>query len=113
MLLSNLDIKRLERKGHRRDSFVRFDAEGYAMLRNRQGCCVFYDAVEQRCNVYSFRPLGCRIYPVMHDEDRGIVIDEICRAQADMSEAEKAKRGKRVLRLLKKIDEEAAKRAVK
>ena len=110
MLLSEEDIARLEKKGYSKDSFVRFDQEGYALLRNRQGCCVFYNNAEQRCDVYAFRPAGCRVYPVLHDEEKGIVVDSICHAQTTVTEEEKAKRGRRVLKLLKRIDQEAKSR---
>ena len=110
MLLCGADIARIEKKGYNKDSFVRFDKEGYALLRNRQGCCVFYNKKERQCDVYASRPSGCRIYPVILDEDKGIVIDEICHAQTTISGTEKAHRGKRVLNLLKKIDAEAKNR---
>jgi len=113
MLLSAEDITRLEKKGYSKESFVRFDAEGYALLRNRQGCCVFYNTKKRRCEVYAYRPLGCRVYPVILDEELGIVVDHICHAQTTISEEEKARRGKRVLRLLKKIDMEAQSRRTK
>ena len=107
MLVSRKDISRLEKRGFSQDSFVRFDREGYALLRNRQGHCVFYNAQERRCNVYAFRPSGCRIYPVLFDEDRGIVVDSICRAMETLAEKEKLLLGKRVVRLLEEIDIEA------
>jgi hypothetical protein len=44
------------------------------------------------------------------DEDKGIVVDEICHAQTTVSDAEKVRRGKRVLNLLKEIDYEAKNR---
>jgi uncharacterized protein len=113
MMLSTEDISRLERRGFGRDSFVRFDTEGYALLRNRQGHCVFYNVQEGRCDVYGSRPSGCRVYPVISDEEKGIIVDSICRAQATISEQEKAKRGKRVVRLLEKIDGEAQSRRSK
>ncbi len=113
MLLSKEDIKRIEKKGYTKDSFVRYDKEGYALLRNRQGCCVFYNTNERRCDVYKNRPSGCRVYPVILDEDKGIVVDQICHAQTTISEEEKTRRGKRVLRLLKKIDAEAQNRRTK
>jgi len=46
----------------------------------------------------------------MHDEDKGTVIDEICPAKDTISEKQKAKKGKKVLKLLKRIDAEAEKR---
>lgn len=110
MLLADEDIERLERKGYSKQFFTRFDGKGYATLRNQQGCCVFYDAENQRCKVYADRPLGCRIYPVMYDEEKGIVVDAICHAKDTVTEKQKAKRGKKVLKLLEKIDAEATER---
>ncbi len=106
MLLSAQDIARLEKKGYKKDMFVRQDNQGFSMLRNRQGSCVFYNVKERKCDVYTVRPEGCRIYPVILDEEKGIVVDSICHAQASISEQEKKRRGKLVINLLKKIDEE-------
>jgi len=110
MLLANADIERLERKGYSKQFFARFDREGYAKLRNQQGYCVFYDVEKRRCKVHADRPLGCRIYPVVYDEAKGIVVDDVCHAQSTVTEKQKAKRGKKVLKLLEKIDAEAKKR---
>ena len=110
MLLSNEDIERLERKGYDRTFFVRFDADGYAILRNQKGNCVFFSPEKRTCRERENRPLGCRIYPVMHDEDNGIVTDSICPARDTVSEKQKAKKGKKVLKLLAKIDSEAKSR---
>ena len=110
MLLSAGDIDRLKRKGYGEDFFVLFDKEGYATLRNLQNHCVFYDVGNQRCTVYHSRPLGCRIYPVIYDEQKGIVIDEVCRAKGKMKEEQIARRGRKVLKLLEKIDAQAKSR---
>ena len=110
MLLSNEDIERLERKGYDRTFFVRFDKDGYAVFRNLNENCVFFDPEKRVCRERASRPLGCRIYPVMHDEDNGIVTDSICPARNTISEKQKAKRGKKVLKLLSKIDSEAKRR---
>jgi Fe-S-cluster containining protein len=110
MLLSCRDIERLEAEGYRRDFFVRLDSEGYAMLRNHRGYCVFYDTEKKRCKVRAHRPSGCRIYPVIYDEDKGITADTICPSRNSVTEKQKAKRGKKVLQLLETIDAEAKKR---
>jgi len=110
MLLSKEDIERLERKGYDRTFFVRFDADGYAILRNQKGNCVFFSPEKRTCRERELRPLGCRIYPVMHDEDNGIVTDSICPARDTVSEKQRAKKGKKVLKLLAKIDLEAKSR---
>ncbi len=113
MLLSNEDIERLIRKGYKLDYFVRFDKEGYAVLRNQDGVCVFFDPEKRVCRERSCRPLGCRIYPVMLDEDKGIIIDATCPAKGTISEKKKGRRGEKVVKLLEKIDAEAAKRRLK
>ena len=110
MLLSTEDIERLERKGYAREFFAKCDSKGYITLRNYQGYCVFYDVEKLRCKVHADRPLGCRIYPVVYDEAKGIVVDDVCHAQSTVTEKQKAKRGKKVLKLLEKIDAEAKKR---
>ena len=110
MLLSAKDIERLEKKGYDRDFFVHFDSEGYATLRNQRGCCVFYGTEKSRCKVRAHRPLGCHLYPVIYDEDKGIIVDQICPCQDSVTEKQKTKRGKKVLQLLATIDAEAKKR---
>lgn len=113
MLLSNQDIARLEKKGFSVESFVRFDNSGYAILRNRRGYCFFYNHKQRRCTVYADRPSGCRVYPVILDEDIGIVTDYICSARESITEQEKIRKGKQVIRLLDKIDREAEHRRLK
>jgi uncharacterized protein len=110
MLLCNEDIERLERRGYKREYFFRFDGEGYAVLRNQNGHCVFFDPERRICKERRNRPLGCRIYPVMLDEDNRVVVDELCSAKETITEKQKAKKGKRVVKLLQKIEAETEKR---
>jgi Fe-S-cluster containining protein len=107
MLLSKEDIARLEKKGYRVEVFARFDKAGYATLQNRDGYCFFYNARLKRCVIYSIRPSGCRVYPVIFDEDQGVVADIICPSNQTVTEQDKRRRGKRVVDLLEKIDAEA------
>ena len=113
MLLSNKDIERLEEKGYARTFFVQFDLDGYATLRNHRGYCVFYDPEKRRCKVRAHRPSGCRIYPVIYDENKGITVDTICPSRNSVTDKQKAKRGEKVLKLLKTIDAEAKQRRLK
>jgi Fe-S-cluster containining protein len=110
MLLSSGDIEQLEKAGYRREFFVLFDVEGYAKLRNVKSHCVFYNVKNNRCKVYASRPLGCRLYPIIYVENKGIVVDKICRARDKFDEKTLEGRGRKVLRLLEKIDEEAESR---
>ena len=110
MLLSEEDIELLEKEGYPKNYFVRFE-KSYTLLRNSQGHCVFYNVKKAACNVYPSRPSGCRIYPVIYDEDQCIeVVDNICHAQNTISDREKKMRGQKVVDLLKRIDEEAKQR---
>ena len=110
MLLSEKDISRLEKQGFNRGSFVRYDRDGYAFLRNRQGHCVFYDSEQRCCSVYAMRPSGCRVYPVIIDEENGVIVDSICCSQETIDESEKKRRGKTVIKLLERIEMETQKR---
>ena len=110
MLLAEKDIKRLVNRGFSRSFFVKFNKEGYAQLKNRRGYCVFYDVEKRRCSVYVDRPSGCRVYPVIFDEKKGIILDDICQSRTTVTDAEKNVKGKRVTGLLERIDGEAAKR---
>jgi hypothetical protein len=110
MLLSLRDIERLERRGYNRNFFVRFDSEGYATLKNQCGYCVFYDTKKRRCKVRTHRPAGCRIYPVIFHENKGIIVDPICPSRDSVTEKQKAKEGQKVLKLLRTIDAEAKRR---
>jgi len=107
MILSKTDIERLERLGHARQKFVRYDRYGFARLKNRHGFCVFYDVEKCRCQIYGHRPLGCRIYPVVYSEQEGIVVDDLCPMQNTISKKERKREGKKLMELLQRIDNEA------
>ncbi len=113
MLLSREDIERLAKIGYERDFFAQSDQQGYFTLRNRRGYCVFYDVEKRICNVRSSRPLGCRIYPVIYDEEKGIVVDSICPTKDTVTEKQKVAKGQKVLELLSRIDSEAKKRRLR
>jgi Fe-S-cluster containining protein len=113
MMLSNADVERLEKVGYDRRKFTRYDKHGFAKLRNCRGFCVFYDAVERRCKIYEQRPEGCRIYPVVYNEEEGIVVDDLCPMKATVSEVELRRKGRKVVALLQKIGNEATSRGVR
>ncbi len=110
MLLSEKDISRLEKRGFSKNYFVKFDRQGYAQLKNREGYCVFYDRKKCQCSVYFERPSGCRVYLVILDEEIGISTNDICDSRNTISENEKKLKGKKVIKLLETIDNEAANR---
>jgi uncharacterized protein len=110
MLLCKKDVKCLEKRGFRQSQFVNFDKNGYAVLKNRDGYCVFYDLKNRKCSIYEDRPAGCRVYPVILDEETGIILDDICQSRNTITLEEKKIKGKEVISLLEIIDAEALER---
>ena len=110
MMLATSDIELLESRGLSKKTFLRVDKQGYAKLRNRKEYCVFYDADKTACRVYRDRPKGCQIYPVVHSEEEGIIVDGLCPMKTTVTGVEMTGKGKEVIRLLKTIDREAKER---
>jgi Fe-S-cluster containining protein len=108
MLLSTADAERLERAGYDRQKFMRNDKNGFVRLKNCRGFCVFYDMEKCRCKIYRYRPLGCRIYPVIYSELEGVVVDDLCPMKNTIPKSELKRRGKKVMELIQRIDREAA-----
>ena len=48
--------------------------------------------------------MGCRVYPVIVDEDKGVVLDNLCPEIGSISEKEKRLKGQVVMKLLEKIE---------
>ena len=105
MELSRDDIKRLEGEGYRREEFVVMDDDAIR-LRNVDGRCYFYSFTENKCRVYEKRPLGCYLYPVVYLANEGAIVDGLCPMEQTISEQELRKKGKILVKLLKKMDDE-------
>ena len=105
MELSSEDIEGLEGTGHRREEFAVIDGD-VTRLRNVDGWCYFYSLADKKCRVYRNRPLGCYLYPVVYLANEGIVIDELCPTGQTISEQELRTKGKILVKLLKKMDNE-------
>lgn len=76
MPLTGIDIKRIIRQGYRyRDFVIRRKRERF--LKNSNGKCIFLGDVG--CKIYSSRPTGCRLYPLVYNENTGQgVIHDYC-----------------------------------
>jgi hypothetical protein len=76
MPLSRSDIERISRQGYRFKDFV-LKRKRERFLRNSKGRCVFLG--EDSCKIYSFRPEGCRLYPLVYNENNGkAVVHDLC-----------------------------------
>ena len=76
MFLTNNDIETIRKEGYEPKDFFR-EKNGWLMLKNREGKCVFHNGLI--CLIYQFRPEGCRLYPRIFDDELNIsVIDDDC-----------------------------------
>jgi len=75
MPLSRVDVARIRGQGYK----VRDFAQGHGnrrTLRNVGGRCYFLR--EGICTIYNARPAGCRLYPLVYNEDRHRGVMDTC-----------------------------------
>jgi len=78
MILLKSDIAKITKLGYELNYFA-VRRGGFYFLRNIKGHCIFLDPLTKRCKIYSYRPLGCRLYPVVYYVDSGEVgVDPEC-----------------------------------
>jgi uncharacterized protein len=101
MLLLEDDLQRIAGLGFE-ESFFAIESEGFKMLRNSsKGRCVFHDG--EKCTIYSNRPAGCRLYPVIFDEGKNRPVkDRLCpyRDEFDLSIKKKRELSEVYLKLI-------------
>jgi Fe-S-cluster containining protein len=80
MLLLDEDVERISKLGYDEKFFVAKESQevGFKVLKNsRAGRCVFHDGTQ--CTIYENRPKGCKLYPIIFDEDLGLAVrDNLC-----------------------------------
>jgi len=77
MMLLDEDISRITALGRTEQSFVRLSADGFKILKNNGGRCVFHDG--KGCIIYENRPVGCKLYPIIFNERAmSAVKDHLC-----------------------------------
>ncbi len=97
MILLPRDIERIKKLGYRLEEFIVY-REGIPRLRNIDGHCIFLDPSTNKCMIYSDRPLGCRLYPLIYDLELGEpVIDPYC-PHADQVDEETREKYREVFR---------------
>ena len=84
MPLLKEDILRIAKLGFMEEYFA-IESEGFKVLKNSdQGRCVFHDGT--RCTIYANRPSGCRLYPVIFDENLNRAVkDKLCPFRSEFS----------------------------
>ena len=100
MILLRDDVRRIVSLGFKEDFFA-VEFRGFRKLRKNNGRCIFHDG--EQCTIYPNRPSGCRLYPVIFDEDlKHPVMDSLCPYRAEFPLSPKARRetSKLYLRLI-------------
>jgi Fe-S-cluster containining protein len=105
MPLTRVDMRRITRKGFRLSDFaVKVGAEW--RLRNSSGHCFFLSG--DMCMIYSHRPEGCRLYPLVYNEDMGkSTMDDLCPHGMEF-ETDKEDVAS-LIRLIRRLEKEAEK----
>jgi len=76
MPLSKKDLKRIRRLGFNYDFFA-FSKDGWQQSKNQDGRCVFNNG--KQCSICKNRPEGCKLYPIIYNDDRNCAtLDEDC-----------------------------------
>ncbi len=105
MPLTKSDIRRIARQGFRLSDFaVKVGVEW--RLRNSSGRCFFLSG--GLCRIYYHRPEGCRLYPLVYNEDMGkLAMDNLCPhgREFEVDEEDTA----RLMRLIRRLEKEAEK----
>lgn len=81
MILSEQDIKLIKDyhpRNIREHDFVFKNENEQFQIKNFEGHCVFFDYYSKTCNIYKYRPQGCKFYPLTYDTN-----EKKCRLDGD------------------------------
>ncbi len=81
MILSKKDIILIIKnfsKRIRQEDFT-FQNNDFFQLKNVESHCFFLNNTTKMCNIYEFRPYGCRFYPMIYDDKKRLcLLDNDC-----------------------------------
>jgi Fe-S-cluster containining protein len=82
MILSRSDIENIEKNSPKillKEDFVFLNKDGFFQLKNVKDHCIFLDITSKQCNIYEYRPQGCRFYPLIYNfPEKNCVFDKDC-----------------------------------
>ena len=106
MPLTKADIERIKMLGFEESFFARLEG-GVPRLRNINGHCVFLNPETNECTIYPHRPSGCRLYPLVLDIEKGVVVvDELCPRAKEIPMEVVEELAPRLLKLIEQLCEE-------
>ncbi len=97
MPLTKKDIKKIEKLGYK-DFYI--EDSGILRLKNVDEKCIFLG--EKGCKIYSHRPLGCRLYPLVFD-GKDVILDDLCPKADKVPKDVVLRYKKKLLNLVKEI----------
>jgi Fe-S-cluster containining protein len=105
MPLTRVDMRRIAREGFRLSDFaIKVGVEW--RLRNSSGRCFFLSG--GLCRIYSLRPEGCRLYPLVYNEDTGKpAIDDLCPHRVEFETDKEDVTS--LIKLIRRLEKEAEK----
>ncbi|MFX1379607.1 MAG: YkgJ family cysteine cluster protein [Promethearchaeota archaeon] len=82
MMLSKQDIDLIIKfypKQIRKQDIAFINENGNFQIKNLNNHCIFLDFSTKKCNIYNYRPQGCRYYPLIYDsQKKDCVYDKDC-----------------------------------
>ncbi len=82
MIVSEDDISLIIRKCQNylpNQAFYFKNEDNLFQLKNIEGNCIFFEKNSKICNIYEYRPQGCRFYPLIFDfEKQKCIYDKYC-----------------------------------
>ena len=82
MILFDFDIEQIKKNTYKDiviDEICHKNEDGVYQLNNINGHCVFFDINTKKCQIYDYRPKGCRFYPMIYDiSKQKCIIDKDC-----------------------------------
>jgi len=67
---------------------------------------IFIVETKRSVGFMGIRPLGCRLYPVVYVEGKGVALDELCPMRHTVSRGEFRRKARILKKLLEKIERE-------
>jgi len=105
MILLKSDIAKLKALGFNLNK-IAIKVDNYYQLKNINGHCVFLDEKTKLCKIYKYRPLGCRLYPIIIDVEKlKVTVDPDCPAAHTVTVEDIIKNKDLILKVLKELRE--------
>ncbi|MEZ0344948.1 MAG: YkgJ family cysteine cluster protein [Infirmifilum sp.] len=59
--------------------------DGIPVLKRKNNACIFLDPETGKCRIYEFRPLACRLYPLIYAPGLWVFPDPLCPRSREVS----------------------------